>query len=191
MSARVGYIRVSSLLQNTERQLANIELDRLFEDRISGKDKDRPALSDCLSYLREGDTLYVHSIDRLARNLRDLQNIVDELSEKGVTVHFLKENLIFNGQVSPLQQLMFQMLGAFGEFERNLIRERQAEGIAIAKRKGLYKGRKRALNDGQLAEIKNRISNGEKVTHLAREFGVSRVTIYKNIGDQKNPTAQI
>lgn len=191
MSARVGYVRVSSLLQNTERQLANIELDRVFEDRISGKDKDRPALSDCLSYLREGDILYVHSIDRLARNLRDLQNIVDELSEKSVAVHFMKENLIFNGQVSPLQQLMFQMLGAFGEFERNLIRERQAEGIAIAKAKGRYKGRKRSLNDDQLAEIIERKSNGEKVTHLAREFGVSRVTIYKNICDQKNPTAQI
>ncbi|NDV27526.1 recombinase family protein [Desulfovibrio sp. JC010] len=191
MGARVGYVRVSSLLQNTERQLADIDLDRVFEDRISGKDKNRPALSDCLSYLREGDTLYVHSIDRLARNLRDLQNIVDELSEKGVAVHFMKENLIFNGQVSPLQQLMFQMLGAFGEFERNLIRERQAEGIAIAKQKGKYKGRKRALSNDQLTEIIERKSNGEKVTHLAREFGVSRVTIYKNIGDQKNPTAQI
>lgn len=181
MGARVGYIRVSSLVQNTERQLADINLDRVFEDKISGKDKDRPALSDCLSYLREGDELYIHSIDRLARNLRDLQSIVDELSDKGVAVHFMKENLIFDGQVSPLQKLMFQMLGSFSEFERNLIRERQAEGIAIAKNKGVYKGRKRALSDDQLTDIKERISGGEKVTHLAREFGVSRVTIYKNI----------
>ncbi len=181
MGQKIGYVRVSSLLQNSERQLADVQLDRIFEDKISGKDRERPALNDCLRYIREGDRLFVHSIDRLARNLKDLQSIVEGLSEKGVAVHFIKENLIFDGQVSPLQKLMFQMLGAFGEFERNLIRERQAEGIAIAKQKGKYKGRKRALSDEQVAEIKERIASGEKIAHLAREYGVSRVTVYKSI----------
>lgn len=182
MGQKIGYVRVSSLLQNSERQLADVELDRIFEDKISGKDRERPALNDCLGYIREGDQLFVHSIDRLARNLKDLQSIVEGLSEKGVAVHFIKENLIFDGQVSPLQKLMFQMLGAFGEFERNLIRERQAEGIAIAKQKGKYKGRKRALSNEQVTEIKGRIASGNKIAHLAREYGVSRVTVYKSIG---------
>ncbi|WP_432736437.1 recombinase family protein [Maridesulfovibrio sp. FT414] len=181
MGQKIGYVRVSSLLQNSERQLADVQLDRIFEDKISGKDRERPALNDCLGYVREGDQLFIHSIDRLARNLKDLQSIVEGLSEKGVAVHFIKENLLFDGQVSPLQKLMFQMLGAFGEFERNLIRERQAEGIAIAKQKGKYKGRKRALSDEQVAEIKGRIISGEKIAHVAREYGVSRVTVYKNI----------
>lgn len=179
MGACIGYIRVSSLLQKTERQLVDVELDKVFEDKVSGKDKDRPALKNCLDYLREGDKLYVHSIDRLARNLKDLQEIVEGLSEKGVQVHFMKENLVFAGQVSPLQKLMFQMLGAFGEFERNLIRERQAEGIAIAKQKGKYKGRTRALSEEQVAEIKVRIARGDKVTHLATKYKVSRATIHK------------
>ncbi len=181
MGQKIGYVRVSSLLQNSERQLADVQLDRIFEDKISGKDRERPALNDCLGYIREGDQIFVHSIDRLARNLKDLQSIVEGLSEKGVAVHFMKENLVFDGQVSPLQKLMFQMLGAFGEFERNLIRERQAEGIAIAKQKGKYKGRKRALSDEQVADIKKRITSGEKIAHLAREYGVSRVTVYKSI----------
>ncbi|WP_321403846.1 recombinase family protein [Maridesulfovibrio sp.] len=181
MSQRIGYIRVSSLLQNTERQLNEIELDKIFKDKVSGKDTNRPALTECLEYLRKGDSLHVHSIDRLARNLKDLQDIVESLSARGISVHFHKENLTFDGQVSSLQKLMFQMLGAFGEFERNLIRERQAEGIAIAKQAGKYKGRKKALSSSQVSEIQERMNAGEKVTHLANEYGVSRQTIYKNI----------
>ncbi len=183
MGMQVGYIRVSSLLQNTERQLADIKLDKTFTDKVSGKDINRPELKNCFDYLREGDKLFVHSIDRLARNLKDLQYMVENLSGKGVHVHFVKENLVFAGQVSPLQKLMFQMLGAFGEFERNLIRERQAEGIAIAKLKGKYKGRKPSLSNEQVTEIKKRIADGEKIAHLAKKYEVSRVTIYKNIKD--------
>ena len=95
MSQNIGYIRVSTLDQNTERQLADVKLHKIFEDKASGKDTKRPALAECLRYLRQGDTLLVHSIDRLARNLEDLQKIVRELTDKGVSVRFVKENLIF------------------------------------------------------------------------------------------------
>ena len=137
MGARVGYIRVSAADQNTERQLADMTLDKIFTDKLSGKDTARPQLQACMGYLREGDELFVHSLDRLARNLADLQKLVDELTRKGVTLHFLKEHLTFQaGEANALHKLMFQMLGAFAQFERALIRERQREGIAVARSEG-------------------------------------------------------
>jgi DNA invertase Pin-like site-specific DNA recombinase len=115
----VGYVRVSSVGQNTERQLADVALDRIFEDKISGKNTDRPELAKCLDHLREGDVLHIHSIDRLARNLKDLQTIVDDLKGKKVSTHFHKENLIFDASINnPMQQLMFQMLGSFARNNR-------------------------------------------------------------------------
>src|SRR5579872_1336086 len=132
---RIGYIRVSTLDQNTERQLDGIELDRTFTDKASGKDTKRPQLQAALTYLREGDVLVVHSMDRL--------RTVRELTSRGVTVEFVKNRLTFSGKADPMAKLMMTMLAAFGEFERDLIRERQREGIAVAKAKGIYKGRKR------------------------------------------------
>ncbi|POZ50033.1 recombinase family protein [Methylovulum psychrotolerans] len=126
---QVGYIRVSSAQQNTDRQLADIKLDKTFEDKVSAKDTSRPQLQACLNHLREGDTLHVHSIDRLARNLFDLQQIVTDLAGQGVCIHFHKENMAFSGAANPMQELMLQMLGAFAQFERALIKERQKEGI--------------------------------------------------------------
>ena len=137
---RVGYIRVSTVEQNNQRQKELLStsgsIDRFFEDKISGRTKTaRPGLRECMAYVRDGDELVVSSIDRLARSLTDLRGIVDELTNKGVTVTFLHENLSFSKDTTdPRADLMLGILGSFAEFERAIIRERQAEGIALAKR---------------------------------------------------------
>lgn len=174
----VGYTRVSTILQTTVRQLDSAVLDKVFEDKASGKDTNRPQFIACMSYLRDGDTLHVHSIDRLCRNLDDLRRIVKDLNSRGVVVHFHKEGLIFTGEDSPISNLLLSMLGAVAEFERSIILERQREGIEIAKAKGVYKGRKPSLNCERVQELKTRAAAGEKKTALAREFGISRETVY-------------
>ena len=180
---KVGYIRVSTVDQNTDRQLHGIELDRMYEDKCSGKDTNRPALTECLSYLREGDTLVVHSIDRLARSLRDLLNIVQDLLARKVSIKFVKENMDFNGdKPNATQDLYLNILGAVAEFERQMIRERQKEGILLARQRNAYDkcGRKPSLTPKQIDDIKSRLALGEGVTSLAKEYGVSRQTIYVN-----------
>jgi DNA invertase Pin-like site-specific DNA recombinase len=177
----IGYIRVSTLIQNTARQLDGIQLDKVFEDKASGKDTDRPQLTACLAHVREGDTLHVHSMDRLCRNLDDLRRIVKELTSRGVVVKFHKESLTFTGEDSPMSNLLLSMLGAVAEFERSIILERQREGIAIAKTDGKYKGRKPALTVAQVLALKERASKGEAKTALAKFFGVSRETIYTHL----------
>lgn len=177
---RIGYVRVSAIDQNTERQLDGVQHDKLFTDRASGKDTVRPQLQAALDYLREGDTLVVHSMDRLARNVEDMRRLVRELTEKGVAVEFIKENLKFTGDDSAISTLMLTLLGAFAEFERSLIRERQREGIAIAKAKGdVYKGRKPALSAAQVDTLRSKIAAGASKTAVANEFGISRETLYK------------
>jgi len=179
---RVGYIRVSSLDQNIERQLEGVKLDKVFTDKASGKDTARPQLQAALEYLREGDLLLVHSMDRLARNLDDLRRIVLDLTKKGVHVQFVKENLTFTGEDSPMSNLLLSLLGAVAEFERSMIRERQREGIALAKKAGVYKGRKPSLTSVQVAEIRRRAAAGETKTGLATEYRVSRQTLYAALG---------
>ena len=182
MTALVGYIRVSALDQNPERQLDGLELAKIFEDKASGKDINRPQLRACLNYLREGDTLVVHSIDRLARNLEDLQKLVRELISKGVSIKFHKECLYFHAvSHNPMQTLMFQMLGAFAQFERALIRERQREGIAQAKKEGRRLGRSRALSPEKENEIRVKTAQGAEKKSLAAEYGISRQTLYRII----------
>lgn len=177
----VGYIRVSSLDQNTERQLDGLAIDRLYTDKASGKDAERPQLQQAIDYVRAGDTLVCHSMDRLARNLDDLRRIVRQLTDKGVAVRFIKENLTFTGEDNPMATLMLSVMGAFAEFERSLIRERQREGIALAKQNGVYKGRKKSLSPDQIAVLqeKDRQNHGKNRTALAREFGISRETLYQ------------
>lgn len=175
---RVGYVRVSSVDQNTERQLDGITLNAVFEDKASGKDTNRPQLQACLKHLRAGDTLFVHSMDRLARNVTDLLKLVGELTTKGVAVEFVKENMTFKGDDSPMSKLMLTLLGAVAEFERAMIRERQREGIAQAKKKGVYRGRKPALNDAQIAELRQRVGAGEKKSMIAKALGITRQTVY-------------
>ena len=178
---RVGYIRVSSLGQNPERQLDGIELDRCFTDTASGKDINRPEFTACMAFVREGDILIVHSMDRLARNLDDLRKIVQLLTGRGVKVQFIKENMVFSGDREPIANLMLSVMGAFAEFERTLIKERQLEGIALAKARGVYKGRSKALNARQIALMQDRLSAGVMKSKIARELNISRETLYKYI----------
>lgn len=139
---------------------------------------ERPQLRACLKHLRAGDTLHVHSIDRLARNLKDLQSIVERLTNKGVVVKFHMEGLTFTGDENPMQNLMFQMIGAVGQFERALIKERQREGIQNALKKGVRFGAKQKLTDDHVEEIKARVKAGEQKKALAAEYGISRQTLY-------------
>lgn len=176
---RIGYIRVSSYDQNPERQLEDIALGKVFIDKASGKDVQRPELGALLSFAREGDTVVVHSMDRLARNLDDLRRIVQTLTKRDVRIEFIKEGLTFTGEDSPMANLMLSVMGAFAEFERALIRERQREGIALAKKRGAYRGRKKALSAEQARELRNRSNAGEQKTKLASEFGISRETLYQ------------
>ena len=175
---RVGYVRVSSVDQNTVRQLDGIEVERTFTDRASGKDTARPMLDEMVSFVRAGDTVLVHSMDRLARNLDDLRRIVRMLTGKDVRVEFVKENLTFTGEDSPMATLLLSVMGAFAEFERALILERQREGIAAAKRRGAYTGRKPALTAEQADQLRERAAVGERKSLLAKEFGISRETVY-------------
>lgn len=133
---RIGYVRVSSFDQNPDRQLEHAQVDRVFTDKASGKDTQRPQLEALLGFVREGDTVVVHSMDRLARNLDDLRRLVQSLTRRGVRIEFAKECLAFTGEDSPMANLMLSVMGAFAEFERALIRERQREGIALAKQRG-------------------------------------------------------
>ena len=176
---RIGYIRVSTLDQHTERQLDGIQLDKTFTDKASGKDTKRPQLELLMSFVRSGDTVIVHSMDRLARNLDDLRRIVQTLTGKGVRIEFVKEHLTFTGEDSPMAKLMLSVMGAMHEFDRALIKERQREGIALAKKRGAFKGRKRALSPVQIADLKARIVQGEKKAKIAREMGISRETLYQ------------
>jgi DNA invertase Pin-like site-specific DNA recombinase len=175
---RIGYVRVSTLDQNTDRQLEGIAVDKVFTDRASGKDTDRPQLGAALDYLRDGDRFIVHSMDRLARNTEDMLRVVRELTKKGVIVEFIKERLVFTGNDDPMSMLMMTMLAGFAQFERSLIKERQREGIAIAKTKGIYKGRKPALGPDKIAELKQRVEAGEQKSSLAAQYGISRETLY-------------
>ena len=174
----MGYVRVSSLDQNTGRQLEGLDLDKTFTDKASGKDIKRPQLQAALEYLRDGDVLVIHSMDRLARNLDDLRRIVSDLTGRGVQVQFMKEGMIFSGEDTAMSKLLLSVMGAFAEFERSLLRERQKEGIAIAKKAGIYKGRKPSLTTEQAVQLRARVAAGEKKAVLAREFGISRETLY-------------
>ena len=176
---RIGYIRVSTFDQNPERQLESVQVDRSFTDKASGKDVKRPQLEVLMSFARAGDTVVVHSMDRLARNLDDLRRIVQTLTQRGVYIEFVKEHLCFTGEDSPMANLLLSVMGAFAEFERALIKERQREGIALAKQRGAYRGRKKSLSDSETAVLRQRAAAGERKTTLAREFGISRETLYQ------------
>jgi DNA invertase Pin-like site-specific DNA recombinase len=176
---KIGYIRVSSVGQNTDRQLDGMIFDKTFVDKVSGKDVNRPELTEMLKFIRKGDHVVVHSLDRLARNLDDLRKIVSDLVGRGISIEFVKEKLTFSGDDSPMALLLLSVMGAFAEFERSLIRERQLEGIAIARAAGAYKGRKREMTEERIAEIKQRVASGDKKAVIARDMGISRETLYQ------------
>ena len=175
----VGYKRVSALDQADLRQLDGVETDKLFTDKASGKDTNRPQLTAMLGFVREGDTIVCHAMDRLARNLDDLRKLVLDLVKRGVHVRFVKENLTFTGEDSPIAHLLLSVIGAVAQFERDLIRERQREGIALAKQRKVYLGRVRSLSPAQADDLRRRIKAGERKTLLAREFGITRTTVYE------------
>lgn len=175
---RLGYLRVSTVDQNTARQLDGIELDERFEDKCSGKDRERPALQALLKHARKGDHIFVHEMSRLARNLTDLLNLVKELTGRGCVIEFVKERLTFDGTQDKIGTLMLQIMGAVSEFERAMILERQREGIRIAQAKGTYRGRKAALSVARADELRRRAAAGEPKAGLARDFGITRQTLY-------------
>jgi DNA invertase Pin-like site-specific DNA recombinase len=175
---RVGYIRVSSTDQNTERQLDGVQVDECFTDKASGKDTHRPQLQAALKHVRKGDVLVVHSMDRLARSLSDLLALVKELTHRGVTVEFVKENLAFTGDDSAMSKLMLSIMGATAEFERAMIGERQREGIAKAKASGKHLGRASILKPAQVKDLRKRVAAGEDKAAVAEAFGISRASVY-------------
>lgn len=182
----IGYIRVSTRDQSTGRQddgFESLQLDRIFSEKISGKSKERPELRKCIDYAREGDTLYIYSIDRLARSLSDLQAIIDELVNKGVTVQFIKESQTYSrDNANPFNKVLLQVLGAFAEFERNIMLERQAEGISHAKANGTKSGKpfgKQPIDMNRSHEAIALCNQGMSISAIAKTMSLSRSSIYK------------
>ena len=174
---KIGYIRVSTVDQNTDRQLADIELDKVFEEKVSAKTADRPELQQMLGHIREGDEIYIHDISRLARNIEDLHRLVNEIIEKGCSVHFVKENLHFSGdRTDPTQQLLLSMLGAVYQFERSIMLERQREGIAVAKAAGKFKGRPKSIDNHEIRRI---LAEGNSISKTANLLGVSMSSVQR------------
>ena len=194
-SQAVGYIRVSSIDQNTDRQLDRLSLDRVFIDKITGSTKERPQLQQMLDYVRYGDVVIVHSLDRLARNFDDLLAIIKELNQKGVIFKSLQENITINATGnSPMDLLILHIFGAIAQFNRSLIREAQREGIAKAKARGVYKGRKPSLTCEKQAIIEERLAQKEKdlqsykaisYQSIADEVGVSLATLNRYLVKRK------
>ena len=175
---KVGYRRVSTLEQSLDRQDLG-ECDRVFEEKESAGSAKHPALQEMLSFVRSGDIVIVHSIDRLARNLMDLQIIIQELNDKGVTIQFLSEGLSFSADGGyAFQTLQLQMLGAFAQFERTMIRKRQAEGIAKAKAKGVYSQRKRSVNPEKVRQL---FEDGMSKAAIAKHLNISRMSVYRSL----------
>ncbi len=167
----IGYIRVSTVEQNTARQLDGLELDKVYTDKCSGKDTDRPQLKVMLEHLREGDTVHVHDISRMARNVGNLLDLVESLRNRGVTLKFHKENMTFTPDKNdPMQELMLTMLGGIYQFERSMILERQREGIAIAKAEGKYKGRPKSIDRKR---VKQMLDDGTSIRKIAAQLNIS------------------
>jgi DNA invertase Pin-like site-specific DNA recombinase len=186
---RIGYIRVSSIDQNPDRQLEGIQLDKRFVDTVSAKTMDRPQLQTMLEYVREGDKVFCHSIDRIARNLRDLHKIIDILLEKDVTISFIKEGLIFDkNNPSAISNFTLNMMGSFAEFERTLTKERQMEGIKIAKEKGAYRGGVPKLTSQQVADAAQKRALGITISRIAKDYGVSYHTLYNYLRNPEKKT---
>jgi DNA invertase Pin-like site-specific DNA recombinase len=194
----IGYQRVSSADQNEARQLAGVEVHKMFTDKASGKDLGRPQLTAMLAHVRSGDQLHVHSMDRLSRNMIDLIGTVTALVDRGVTIHFHKEGLKFEPSAEgdseaarAMKRLQLSIMGAVAEFERSMIRERQREGIAAAKAAGKYKGSAPKLTDQQAIDLRARIEAGVPVARAAREAGISRTSAYTYLkaGSSPQPAA--
>ena len=182
---KVGYTRVSTVEQSTARQDLGSDVERVFEDKASGKDTNRAALQEMIEFVRDGDEIIVYSICRLARDLRDLESIIQSLNDKGVGVHFVSEKLTFSGSGTAgdaFAKLQLQMMGAFAQFERSIIKNRQTEGIAKAKERGVYKGRKKQIDEAQIIRL---TAEGNSQTQVAELIGVTRMTVYRALKKQR------
>ena len=182
---KVGYVRVSTVTQHEDRQLVTMDkygVEKLFQEKVSGKDKNRPQLQQLLDFVREGDMVIIHDFSRLARSTKDLLEIVEYLNNKKVALISAKENLDTS---TATGKLMLTMIGAINEFERTNLLERQREGIAVAKKKGKYKGRKEVKIDN-FEQYYNKYLNREITkTQLAKELNISRPTLDKLIKEYK------
>lgn len=181
MRQRIGYRRVSTLVQNTARQLDGVELDRMFEDKLSGGTRERPGLAAMLEHIRDGDEVHVHSIDRLARDLRDLHDIIRDITARGASVRFHKEALTLGEGDSAIQRLQLDIMGAVASFERSIINERAAEGRALAKARGVRFGGRPKLSKAEERKVCERYRAGEPVTRIALDLDVSRRTVHRTL----------
>lgn len=183
--AIIGYARVSTVGQNLGRQIAELEglnAKPIFKEKLSGASRNRPVLEEAIRYARQGDVFVVTSMDRLGRSLRDLHTIIDDLTEKGVSVHFQRENVSFSrDENSPQANLLLGFFGAVLEYERSLIRQRQAEGIALAKAQGIYMGRPPVVTEEMLAKARELIALGVPKTAVAKQLNISRATLYRHL----------
>ncbi len=179
----IAYIRVSTVEQNEQRQIDAMEpyhIEKWFTEKVSGKDTNRPELQRMLEFAREGDTIHIHDFSRLARSTKDLLDIVELLNSRGITLVSNKEKIDTS---TPTGKLMLTMIGAINEFERTNLLERQREGIAVAKRNGVYKGRK-PVSVPDFEKYYQRYRNREvSKSELARELNISRPTLNKLIDE--------
>ncbi|MBL4831983.1 MAG: recombinase family protein [Aliivibrio sp.] len=185
---QVGYIRVSTVGQNLDRQLAGVALDRIFSEKVSAKTIDRPELIAALDYLRTGDTLHIHSLDRVCRSgAGDAVKLVEELTSRGVGVKFHKEGLEFYGDMSAAQRGVLSILASVAEMERGMIKERQMEGIAAAKAKGKPFGRPRAsAGDDSIMAL---LDEGLKMPQIVTRLGISRASAYRLLKAEQEQAA--
>lgn len=185
----VGYVRVSTVEQNEERQLITMKkhgVEKIYSEKISAKNTKRPQLQLMLDFVREGDTVVIHDFSRLARSTSDLLKIVEFLNEKGVILISEKENI---DSKTPTGKLMLTMIGAINEFERTNLLERQREGIELAKKRGVYKGRKK-ISIPDFEKHYSRYLNRElSKSELARELNISRPTLDRLIKQQTKKTS--
>lgn len=178
----VGYARVSTTGQSLEVQLDKLaDCEKVFEEKKSGVDQNRPRLKACLEYIREGDVLVITRLDRLARSTLHLCQIADTLKEKGVDLLVIDQNIDTS---SATGRLLFNMLGAIGQFETEIRAERQMEGIIKAKANGVKFGRQRALESKQIAALRNRRARGALVKELMTEFGLSKASVYRYLSSR-------
>lgn len=175
------YTRVSTSGQSDDRQFDGLKIDpnNLYQDKISGAKKERPQLTELLKAVRSGDTVHVWSIDRAARNLQHLLELIETVNGKVAAIQFHKEGLIFNGSDNPMQKMQLQIMGSVAEFQRSLINEAAAEGRAVAKAKGTKFGRPSALSKADLQVIADERAKGKSVAAIAADLDVSRPVIYR------------
>ena len=180
----VGYARVSSVGQSLDVQLDKLKhCDKIYQEKKSGTSGKRPQLGTCLEYVREGDSLVVTRLDRLARSTLHLCQIAEELKRKGVNLQVLDQNIDTSDATG---RLLFNMLGAIAQFETEIRAERQMDGIQKAKERGVHFGRKKTLTEEQIADLRERRLEGELIKTLMKDYGISKATVYRYLDTESH-----